>query len=242
MSPNELKMNVYLSKIFVMSVQVLMAAGSLLVAVERDPGVAAPEADEGAAAYAEGKSVSVSPPLQDRIVDDAGIFSSGEGEGRAEQLRRDLDQLYLETGCQVYVATVAEGKGNSAKKAAEKLMAEWMPAAAPGAVLVYDRQSNSFGVSATDGALAVIPAFLFALMEQTATSARADGGAHDLVSLAVGDLEALFQKHFNNDAKKDHPALRADMILFAAVSGAIVLMVAAVAFLSWRHQRRNLGI
>jgi hypothetical protein len=59
------------------------------------------------------------------------------------------------------------------------------------------------------------------------------------VSLAAGDLEALFQKHFNKTAKKDHPAVRSDMILFAAVTGAIVLVVAAVAFLSWRQQRQG---
>ena len=218
-----------------------MLSGNLVAAEEGELQVTASEPGGGIAGSAEVGEVPVPTPPQDRIVDNASVFSPAEAAGLAEQLRRDLEQLHLETGCQVYLVTVAEGEGNSAKKAAEKFAAEWMPATVPGAVLVFDRKSNGFGVSATDAALAVIPAYLFALMEQTATSARFDGKEHGMVALAVGDLEALFQKHFNEEAKKDHPAVRADMILLAAVSGAIVLIVAGVAFLSWWQHERGGG-
>jgi hypothetical protein len=232
----------FFAKLVVASVPWMMVAGSLLVVAETEPEAATAAADEGKAVYADEKSLSVPVPPPGRIADDAAVFSESEAAILVEKLRRDLDQLYLETGCQIYLATVAEGGGNSAKKAAEKRVEEWVPARVPGAVLVYDRQSNSFGVSATDAALEMIPAYLFALMEQTATSARGDGGTPGLVALALGDLQGLFQKHFNENAKKDHPALRADAVLFAVVSGAAVLIVAVVALLRWRQQKRGIGI
>lgn len=239
-----MKMCLLFTRFFIVAMLAMGAEGRLLDAVEEvGPLGAAPGAGETAAEATaqavEEQPAAIPAPPPERILDNAGIFSEGEAVQRAEKLRGELSRLFTATGCQVYVATTAEGKGNSAKKAAESFVAQWLPAGVPGAVLAYDRETNSFGVSATDAALAVIPAYLFALMEQTATSARNDGGVDDMVALAAGDLEALFQKHFDRNAKQDHPAARADVILFAAVSGMAALLVAAVAFFSWRRQQRG---